>query len=302
VSVPPETTRQPRCCEFGRGGFLEADGFSRDDVHQRSALNSGEDGFIDGGAVLLLRENHAAAWAAQSLVRGGSDDIGVLARIGMELGGDQAGEMRHIDQQQRAHRIGDLAKARKIEDARIGAAAGDDHFRLVLFGQARDLVVIDTLVFAAHVIRDHVIGLAREIQVMAVREMAAMRKIEAEDGVAGLQHRCVRRLIRLRAGVRLDVGVFGVEQRFRAIPGQVFERVGVLASAVVAAARIAFGVLVGEHARGGFEHGFGSKIFAGDQLQPRVLALGFLLNQLENLGVGGGEGPRHSLLFRGLIC
>ncbi len=55
--------------------------------------------------------------------------------FGIEPGGDQAGEMRHVDQQDGAHRIGDLAEALEIDDARIGAAARNNHFRFVLFGE-----------------------------------------------------------------------------------------------------------------------------------------------------------------------
>ena len=53
------------------------------------------------------------------------------------------------------------AEAREIEDARIGAGAGDDHLRLVLLGQARQFVVIDALVFLAHAVGDHVVQSCR---------------------------------------------------------------------------------------------------------------------------------------------
>ena len=39
-----------------------------------------------------------------------------------------------------ADRVGDLAEAREIDDARIGRAAGDDQLRLVLLRQLLDLV------------------------------------------------------------------------------------------------------------------------------------------------------------------
>jgi hypothetical protein len=67
--------------------------------------------------------------------------------------------------------------------------------------------------------------------------------------------------------MRLHVGVFGAEQLLGAIARQVLHDVGELAAAVVALAGIAFGVLVGEDAAGGFEHGFGGEVLAGDQLE-----------------------------------
>ena len=248
------------------------------------------------GGVLRLRKNHAGARAAQRLVRGGGDDVGVLARIGMQAGGDQAREMRHVDQEDGADRIGDLAEARKIDDARIGAAARDDHLRLVLFGQAGQLVVIDALVVAAHAVGNHLIGLARKVERMAVRQVAAVRQVHAQDRVAGLKHRGIGGLIGLRSGMRLHVGVLGAEELLGAVASQVLDDVDELAAAVIALAGIAFGVLVGEDAAGGFQHGFGGEVLAGDQFQPAVLALDFVLDGFVNLGVDDGERARHSLL------
>ena len=59
------------------------------------------------------------------------------------------------------------AEAREIDDARIGAAARDDHLRLVLFGQPRQLVVVDALVVLAHAVGHDLVRLAREIQLDA---------------------------------------------------------------------------------------------------------------------------------------
>ena len=68
----------------------------------------------------------------------------------MHAAGDEAGEMRHVDQQIGADAVGDLAEALEIPDARIGRAAGDDQLRLHFLGAARDLVHVDELVFAPH--------------------------------------------------------------------------------------------------------------------------------------------------------
>ena len=142
------------------------------------------------------------------------------------------------------------------------------------------LVEIDALVFLAHLIADDVVGLAGEVQLVAVREVAAVREVEAHDGVAGLQHGRVGRLIGLRAGVRLHVDVLRFEEFFRAVAGEVFHFIGEFAAAVIALAGIAFGVFVGEDAAGGFQNGFGGEILAGDQLDLAILAVGFFQNEL----------------------
>src|SRR5712691_5121011 len=168
----------------------------------------------------------------------GRDDIGVLAGIGVQTGGDQSGEMRHIDQEDRAGRVGDLAEAREVEDSRIGAAAGDDQLGLVLLGQTRQLVVIDPLVLFPHSVGDNLVCLSGEIQRVAMCGVPAVRQVHAKNRVARVDDTGIRSLVGLGARVRLHVGVLGVEQLFGAVAGQVLDYIGVLTTAVVAFARV----------------------------------------------------------------
>ena len=115
--------------------------------------------------------------------------------------------------------------------------------------------------------------LAGEIDLGAVREMAAVIEAHAEDRVARLDQREVRRGVGLRARVRLHVGVVGAEQFLGAIDGELLGDVDELAAAVVALARIAFGVLVGEHRALRFEHARAGVVLRGDQLDVIFLAL-----------------------------
>ena len=98
--------------------------------------------------------------------------------------------------------------------------------------------------------------------------------------------------------MRLHVGVLGAEQLLGAVARQVLDDVGELAAAVIALAGIAFGVLVGEDAAGGFEDRFGSEILAGDQFQLRVLALRLVPDGLVNFGIHFGQRPRHRIVHR----
>ncbi len=186
-------------------------------------------------------------------MRGGGDDIGVVARIRMQPRRDEPSEMCHVDHEERAHRIGDLAEAREIPDTGISAAAGNDHAGLVLFSKALDFVEIDALIIFADAVVNCVIGLAGKIQLETVREVAAMSEAEAENGVTGLENRGKSRLVGLRAGMRLHVDVFGPEEPFGAVARKVFGQVGDFAAAVIALARVALGVLIGEDAGRGFE-------------------------------------------------
>ena len=178
----------------------------------------------------------------------------------MRAAGHQPGEMRHVDQVERADFVGNLPHTGKIDDARIGAASADDQLGPFLLGQLFQLVVIDRFGFFGHAVRNDVVRLAGEIQRMAVREMAAMRQVQSHDGIAGLQHRRVSCHVGLRAGVRLHVGMIGAKELLGPLARQILHDVGKLAAAVIAFARISLGILIGEDRAHGLEHSLADKV------------------------------------------
>ena len=107
--------------------------------------------------------------------------------------------------------------------------------------------------------------------------------------------------IGLRAGVRLHVGKLRIEDLLGAIARQVLHHVGVFASAIVAASRIALGVFIGEDGAGRLEHRFGDEVLAGNHLQAFVLAEGFVVNGGGNVGVGLGEGKGHAISHTSIL-
>ena len=86
-------------------------------MHQRPALRAGEHHRVE--LLFQLRvgaaQDDATARAAQRLVRGAGDHIGIGQRIGRQAGGHQACDVRHVDQQVGTDLIGDSAEARVIE-------------------------------------------------------------------------------------------------------------------------------------------------------------------------------------------
>ena len=207
--------------------------------------------------------------------------------------GDQSGKVCHVDEVERADFVGDLAHAGEIDDARVGAAAADDHLGALFLRDAFQFVVVDGFGFFGDAVGNDLVGLAGKIQLMAVGEVSAVGQVQAEDGVAGLKDGGVGRHVGLRSGVRLDVGVLGAEQLLGALAGQVFDDVGEFAAAVVALAGIAFGILVREHRAGSFEHGFADEVLGRDQLQAFVLAAGFVVDGSGDLGIDFGERTGH---------
>ena len=84
----------------------------------------------------------------------------------------------------------------------------------------------------------------------------------------------------------LYVGGIRAKEGLDAINGQCLSYIHVLATAVVALARVAFCVLVCELAALGFHHSGGGVVFAGDQLNVLFLAKVLRLNGGKQCGVG----------------
>ena len=219
----------------------------------------------------------------------------------MHASRNQSGEMRHVDQVERADFVRDLPHAGKIDDSRIGAAAADDQLRPLLLGQLFQIVVVDGFGFLGHAIRNDAVSLAGKIQMMAVSKMSAVRQIESENGVARLQHRREGLHVGLGPGVGLYVGVFRAKEFLGALPRQILHHVGKLAAAVVAFAGIAFGIFVGEDRAHGFEHSFADKVLGGDQFQAFVLAANFVIDGGSHLRIGFVERAGHAVSFHGSV-
>ena len=126
---------------------------------------------------------------------------------------------------------------------------------------------------------------------MAVRQVAAVREVQAEDGLARLHRGKVHGHVGGRAGMRLHVRMFGAEQRLGARDRQALDDVHVLAAAVVAAARIAFGVLVREHGAGRFENRAADEVFRRDELEAGRLPVQLVTNRLRDFGIRVSEQP-----------
>ena len=224
--------------------------------------------------------------AAQGLVGGRGDHVRVFQRARVDAGGDQAGDVRHVHEQVGTDLVGDGAEARPVDHLRVGRETSHDHLRLVLQGQALDFVVVDQAL-VVHAVLHGVEQLARGIHLGTVGEVAAVGQAHAEDGVTRLQQREVHGLVGLRTAVRLHVGVIGAEQLLEAVNRQLLGDVHVFAAAVVALARVAFSVLVGQLAALRFHHRRAGVVLAGDQLDVVFLALGLSGDGLGQFGIVG---------------
>ncbi len=159
----------------------QRDRLARDHVLERAALLTGEHRGVDLLGVLRPAQDHPAAGAAERLVDRRGHDVGIGHRVGVQAGGDQPREVRHVDHQQGADLVGDLAEAGEVEPARVGRPAREQELRAPLARDPRHLVHVDQARLAIDLVGDDVVEPARHVDLHAVAEMAAMGEREAHD-------------------------------------------------------------------------------------------------------------------------
>ena len=272
--------------EGGLQRLAEADGFRRDDVEQGTALDPREDRLVDLlRDLFVVGEDQTAARTAQGLVGRRRHDVGVGQGRGMEPRGDQPRDMRHIDHQVRPDAVRDRGEPLEIDDPRIRRRARHDQFRVLLFRELLDLVVVDPVRRRVDPVGDEVVVFAREVDRASVREVSPVGERHSEHRVAVLKQRDVNGGVRLGTAVRLDVREAAAEEFFRPLDREVLDDVDLLAPAVVAVGGITLGVLVRQDGSGGEQDRLGDEVLRRDQLDPVSLTVELRLDGGGDLGI-----------------
>jgi len=107
-------------------GLGKPDGLRGDHMHKRSALHTGKNRLIHLLRPFLLAQNETGPGSTQSLVRRGSNKIRAGNGIGMQLGGNQAGDMSHVHHEERLVFFANLGKQIEFDFPRIGAGSRHD--------------------------------------------------------------------------------------------------------------------------------------------------------------------------------
>ena len=174
--------------------------------------------------------------------------------------------------------------------ARVGRSAGDDHLRLVLARQRLDLIHVDPMGRSIDPVGDRLEPAAGHVDRRTMGQVPACREIEAHERVAGLHQGQEDALIGLAAGIGLDVGEPAIEQLAGALDREAFGDVDELAPAVIAAARVAFRVLIGHHRALRLEHGARHDVFRCDEFDPIALTTELEFDRARDFRIGVGEG------------
>jgi hypothetical protein len=130
--------------------------------------------------------------------------------------------------------------------------------------------------------------LAADVDGRAVRQVAAVRQAHPEHRIPRLERCEEHRLVRGRPRMRLHIGEVGVKQLFRPVDRDLLRDIDMLASAVIAAAGIALGVLVRELRALRRKHGRARVVLGRDQLDVIFLPL----------VLGGDGGPDIRIVLR----
>lgn len=112
-----------------------------------------------------------------------------------------------------------------------------------------------------------------------------MAEIKSHELVAGIEASKEDGGIGLCAGVRLHVGILGAEQLADALDGQVLALVDNLATAIIAFAGIALGVLVRHVGTHGLHDLIADKVFGGNQFDAFQLTLMLFFDKIEDFVV-----------------
>ena len=284
--------------ELGGGSLAEGHRLGRDHMLQRTTLETGEQGLVDGRGQILGTQDGPASGTAQRLVGGKGDDVGMGYRVGMDATGDQSGNVGRVEHEQGAHFVGNGAERRRVDDAGIGGGTGHDELGPVLEGEVPDLVVVDALIAGGHAVGHEPVGTPADVHRRAVSEVTAVVQAHTQHGVTRFQHGQVGGHVGVGPRVRLHVGVVGPKQGGGPLPCDGLHLVDHHVAAVVAATGIPLAVLVGEHRSSSRKNRGRSEVLRGDELHGGVLALDLSVDHFEHRVVavdGPHQGATSSL-------
>ena len=118
---------------------------------------------------------------------GRGDEIRMRKWAGMDTGGDEAGDVCHIDEEITAYLFGELTHALEIDDAGVGGCADGDEGGLELAGGFFQLIVVDALVVRRDAVVSDIVEAAGKIRFMAVSEVAAVGEVHGENFITRLE-------------------------------------------------------------------------------------------------------------------
>ena len=266
--------------------FLKAYRFRRDNVHQRTALCTGEYGLVYGVGKFFFAQYHAAPWPAQRLMGSRRHNVGIRHGVHVQPHRRKACNVSHIHHEEGARLIGYFAEFLIVYLTRVRRRARNDQLRSYIERLFAHLVVIYALRLGIEAVGIEGIVLTGHIDGASVSKMAAVGKIHAQHLITGLKQREVYCEVGARAAVGLYVGVLRAEKLAGAVPRDILHHVHIFAAAVVTLIWIPFGIFICKMAAHGCHHRRRHKIFRGYKLYVSPLPQKLIQHRFCNVGRG----------------
>lgn len=191
---------------------------------------------------------------------------------------DQASDVRDIGEEIRANFVSNLPEFGEIDGSAVGTGTGNDRLRFHFLGHATHFVVLDQARLSIDTVEVRLKEPTGEVNILAVREMAAFAEIHTQNAVARIKQAEERSKIGTRTTVWLHVGIGCAEERGHALDGDVLYDIDKLTTAVIALTGEALGVLVCKNRANSGENSRAHIVLRSNEFNPLLLALLFLLN------------------------
>ena len=244
----------------------------------------------------LFAQDHAAARTAKGFVRSGGHDVEAeIQRVGQSAARHHARVVGRVAHGQGAHFVGYRLERCVIQITRIGGVPGQQQLGTMLQRSLADGFEVERTVCRVGLVADEIEELAHMRYGRSVGQVSAVGKIHGQDRIAGLQQPQIHGLVHGRTGQRLHIGMLRTKHLTGPLARQVLQNVRIILSAVIAAAGVAFGILVGEHGPQCGEHLRIGVILRRNQLDAGGLTLFFSLDEFVYAGIGLGKKIKISL-------
>lgn len=287
--------------ELGGVGLLEGNGESSDGVVVGSTLVTWEDGEVDGvlkivkdilsglgisGTDTSAEEDHGTTGSTEGLVGGGGDDVGVLEWRWDDTGGDETGDVGHVDNEVGTDLVGDLAHALVVDQTAVSGSTGNKDLGPVHEGILLELLVVDDTSLNVDTVREglEVGGDSRDLalsSLVTVGQMASVGEIKTHKSFMGPHDGLVDLEVGRAATEGLDVdtplGLVQVEGREGTSLASQLNGIDVLVATIVSSTWVTLRVLVGHWGSQCVENGAGGDVLGSDEDDGLALSLDLFL-------------------------
>gem|GEM_PF-4229514 len=251
--------------------LTEGDSFGSDEVLMRSSLYSWEYGTSEGRSESFASHDNRSSWTTEGFVCGGRDDVTVGNRIREGSTGDETRDMGDICHEVGTNFVGDVAESCPVKISRVCGKPSNDHTRFRLHRDSFDLIHVDHLRLFVDPIGDDLVEKTGEIQRMSMRQVSTLIETHPENRVARLQEPKVDGKICGRTRERLDVDIFGPEQRTSSLNREILYLIDVHLPRIVSFPRIPLGVFIHEYTSRRFHNRFRRVVFGCDEFELVLL-------------------------------